>query len=242
MAVSKKKLKIIKWVIIGILILLIPIIIMKKTELKEVSVEPGKRYSADEIKSFIIKEGGYKNAIYIYLKYKYGEQEKIPFLEYVDIELEGINGLKLTAYDKSVIGCLSYMNQYLYFDNDGVFVETAKERLGDVPFVTGLEFKTIDVNKKMDVGNDDIYKVILNMAQLISQYEIKTDEISFDKDFNVILICGKVEVRLGNHATYDEQIAKLKNILPKTEGLEGVLHMENFSDSDESFIFNKKES
>lgn len=242
MSVNTKTLKILKWIVIVFVILMIPVVVLKKTELKDVSVEPGNWYSEDEIRNFIFKDNGYRNAVYIYLKYKYGEQENIPFLEYIDVELDGINGLKLTAYDKSIIGCLSYMNQYLYFDNDGVFVETTKERLDDVPFVTGLDFKTIDVNKKMDVGNDDIYKVILSMAQLISQYEIKVDEISFDKDFNVILICDKVEVRLGNHATYDEQIAKLKNILPKTEGLEGVLHMENFSTDDDSFIFNKKES
>lgn len=233
------KIKIIKIsIILGILIIL-AMVFIKTTKIKDVEVKAGKRYTQDEIKDMFVGGGIKSNALYVYFNYKYGEQEKIPFIEYVDVELTSINSLRLTAYDKPVIGCIMYMNQYIYFDNDGVFVETSEERLSDVVYLSGLEFSSITLNEAMDVGNDEVFDVVLNITQLIDDYDVKVDEIIFSKSYEVSLICGDIKVLLGKHDTYDEQIAKLNSILAKSEGLSGTLHMEKYSSSDEDIIFNK---
>lgn len=233
------KILIIKISIALIIILTTIFVFIKMTSIKSVEVKSGERYSEDEIKDMIIGDGLKSNALYVYFQYKYGEQGNIPFLEYVDVELTSINSLKLTAYDKSVIGCISYMNQYIYFDNDGVFVETSEDKLDDVVFLSGLEFSSININETMDVGNSDVFDVVLNITQLIDEYDVVVDEIVFSKNYEISLICGDIKVLLGKHDTYDEQIAKLNAILAKSEGLSGTLHMEKYNGKNEDIIFNK---
>ena len=233
------KMTIIKISIILFVLIVVFVLFLKMTKIKDVEVRPGQRYSEEEIKDMIIGSGIKSNALYVYLSYKYGEQENIPFLEYIDVELTSMNTLRLTAYDKSIIGCIMYMNQYIYFDNDGVFVETSDEKLEDIVFLSGLEFSSIMLNEPMDVGNDDVFDVVLNITQLIDEYDVEVDEIVFSKNYEVSLICGDIKVLLGKRDTYDEQIAKLNAILAKSEGLSGTLHMEKYSSSDEDIIFNK---
>ena len=234
------KMTIIKISIIIIILIVVVFVCIRITTIKNVEVKPGERYTEDEIKDFIIGSGIKSNALYVYLNYKYNEQINIPFIEYVDVELTSLNSVKLTAYDKSIIGCIMYMNQYIYFDNDGVFVETSDEKLSDVFFLSGLEFSSIMLNEPMNVGNDEIFDMILNLTQLIDEYDVKVDEIIFTKDYEVNLKCGEIKVLLGKRDTYDEQIAKLDAILDKSEGLAGTLHMEEYSSSNEDIIFNKK--
>lgn len=234
------KMAIIKVSIILIILIVVVFVFLRMTNIKNVEVKPGQRYTEEEIKDFIIGKGIKSNALYVYFNYKYSEQANIPFVEYVDVELTSMNSVKLTAYDKSIIGCIMYMNQYIYFDNDGVFVETSDEKLSDVVFLSGLEFSSISLNKPMDVGNDDVFDVVLNITQLIDEYEIRVDEINFTDDYEVNLICGEIKVLLGKRDTYDEQIAKLDAILDKSEGLSGTLHMEKYMGKNEDIIFNKK--
>lgn len=233
------KITIIKISIIIFVLIVVVFVFLKMTKIQNVEVRPGERYSEEEIKDLMIGSGIKSNALYVYLNYKYGEQDNIPFLEYIDVELTSINGLRLTAYDKSIIGCIEYMNQYIYFDNDGVFVETSEDKLADIVFLSGLEFSSIMLNKPMDVGNDEVFDVVLNITQLVDEYDVEVDEIVFSKDYEVSLICGEIKVLLGKRDTYDEQIAKLNAILAKSEGLSGTLHMEKYSSSDEDVIFNK---
>ncbi len=233
------KITIIKVSIIIFVLIVAIFVFLKMTKIQNVEVKPGERYSEEEIKELMIGSGIKSNALYVYLNYKYGEQENIPFLEYIDVELTSMNGIKLTAYDKSIIGCIEYMNQYIYFDNDGVFVETSEDKLEDIVFLSGLEFSSIMLNEPMDVGNDEVFDVVLNITQLVDEYDVEVDEIVFSSNYEVTLICGQIKVLLGKRDTYDEQIAKLNAILAKSEGLSGTLHMEKYSSSNEDIIFNK---
>ena len=47
---------------------------------------------------------------------------------------------------------------------------------------------------------------------------------------------------LGKRTHYDEQISNLVEILPKTKGLKGVLHMEDFSETKKRVIFEADKS
>ena len=168
------------------------------------------------------------------------EQTTIPFVEYVDVELVSKDSVKLTVYEKKIIGCISYMNKYIYFDKDGYFVEQSVDKLEDIPYITGIEFKEIKLYEKMKVEEDKLFDIIMNVTKLIDEYEVKTDELYFSDNLEITLYSDDIEVLLGKHSTYDEQIAKLKGLLKETEGMKGTLHMENYSDGNENIIFNKK--
>lgn len=235
----KNKKKFVKAVAVFIIVVFIMLIAIIMTKIDNITVVTGEHYSKEEIESYIIKSALDHNAIYLYLKNRYAEQDDIPFVEYVDVELTGINSVKLTVYEKNIIGCIEYMNKYIYFDKDGYFVEQSQEKLDDVTYITGINFNSITLYEKMDVNDDSLFDVILTITKLIEKYEIDTDELNFDSDGAITLYTGDICVLLGKHDTYDEQIAKLVGLLKESEGMSGTFHMENYSDSTDNIIFNK---
>ena len=50
--------------------------------------------------------------------------------------------MEIIIYEKSIVGYVSYMSSYMYFDKDGIVVESSSSQLDGVPWVTGLDFGT----------------------------------------------------------------------------------------------------
>lgn len=236
----KNKIKLIRTIVIILSVIVVGLIGCLVTMVKDVEVVNSTHYSYEEIKEYMMDESFEKNAIFLYLKNRYSEQEKIPFVEYVDVELKGINKIKLTVYDKKIVGCISYMNKYIYFDKDGYFVEQSTEKLEDVPYVTGIEFNEIKLYEQMKVDKEEIFNVVMNITKLINKYEISVNEIQFNRFSELTLYSDEIEILLGKHTTYDEQIAKLSGILKEAKGMKGILHLENYSSGSSNIIFEKK--
>lgn len=236
----KKIFLIVKIIVIVLAVITIGIIAYSMTTIKNVEVADAQHYTNDEIKDYVIKSPLDNNAVYLYFKYKYGKQDSIPFVEYVDVELKSRNSVKITVYEKKVVGCTEYMNKYIYFDKEGYFIEQSDQKLDDIPYVTGIYFNSITLYDKMSVDSDKLFKVILSVAQLIKKNELNIDEINFDKELNVTLYSGNIEILLGKQTTYDEQMAKLAGLLKSAKGLSGTFHLENYSDSSDNIIFDKK--
>lgn len=230
----------VKILVVLLIILSACLALVNMTMIQDVEVVCGNHFTEDEIKDYVIKDTFDKNAIYLYLKNKYTDTESIPFVEYVDVELKSRNSVKITVYEKKVVGCLDYMNKYIYFDKEGYFIEQSEKKLEDVPYVTGIEFKSMKLYDKMSVDEDELFKTVMNMTQLINKYELSIDEINFDSERNISLYSGDIEVLLGKKDSYDEQIAKLESLFEKSKGMKGTFHMENYSDSTTNIIFDKK--
>jgi len=188
------------------------------------------RYTDEELKKRIINKSTDGNTLLLYLRLRYKEMERIPFVEDVDMELINKNEVRLHIYEKKVTGCIEYMGGYMYFDKDGIIVESSKEKLEGVPFVTGLVFNEIVLYEKLNIQKEELFDVILNITQLIYKFNLSADTISINQDNEITLDLGDVKVLLGKRDTYDEQIAELKNIIPNTGGGKMTINMKNFTE------------
>lgn len=218
-------------------IIFIPILIFFLTcNLEKVTIVGNTRYTEEDIKNKVINTSTDGNTILLYLRHKYGKIDNIPFVEHVDIELLNKNEVKIHVYEKVVTGCIEYMGGYMYFDKDGIIVESSNEKLDKVPFVSGLEFSKIVLYEKLEIQKEELFNIILNITQLIYKYELSVDTIKFNKDFEITLNLGDIEVLLGKRDTYDEQIAELKNLIPNAEGKKLTLDMKNFTEGQDRII------
>ena len=84
------------------------------TMVKNIEIDEGKNYTEDEVKGLVFKNIFDYNTVCLFLKYRYSEQEEIPFLEYIDVQWKDKNSVKIKLYDKNIIGCTNYMNEYIY--------------------------------------------------------------------------------------------------------------------------------
>ena len=173
------------------------------------------------------------------LLYKlFGNKKKtIPFIQKYDVEIQWPKKMYITVYEKPVIGYIRYMGCNMFFDKDGIVVESDAKLTEGVPEIKGLHFDHIVMHEQLPVENPEIFKEILKVTQLFGKYEISADKIYFSPAGEVTAYFDKARVSLGTDQNIDEKVMQLASILPELAGKSGVLHMENYDASTTKITF-----
>lgn len=194
-------------------------------------------YTEEQIKSKLILNELDENSLFLFLKHKYFDKTKLPFIQKIDIEIVNPKTVNIHVYEKTMIGCIEYMGQILYFDQDGVIVESSKRKIDYVPYIVGLKYDKLVLHQKIETPQDNLLGVILNITKLIRKYQLPIDKISFSPNNEVTLISKEMKIQLGKQEVYDEQLANLKNILEKKVDLKGTLDMSDFTKENNVYVF-----
>ena len=202
-----------------------------------VYVEGNVHYSDEEIIEKIMSGPLEKNSIFLNLKYQKQEVEDIPFVAAIEIEIISKDTVKITVYEKTLAGYVTYLGRYMYFDKDGTIVESSLMKTSGVPEVIGLTFDHVVKYEELPVEEEGIFTEILDISQSLNKYELTADKIYFDDKYDVTLYFGDVRVKIGAGENIDEKFSKMKNILPRLEGKKGVLQMENYSEDTKTVSF-----
>ena len=197
--------------------------------LKTIEYEGLTTYTEQEFTKLLADSPAMKNTYLFYIRHALFPKEEIPFVEDYDVRLVNGTMVHVQVYEKLVIGCVEIMGKYMYFDKDGIVVESSSERIKGVPLITGLKFNEIVLYKKLQVQKQSLFTKILNLTKLLLQYEIEAERVQFDSDYEVTLSCGDIKVLLGRRDTYDIQLAALRGILDAAAGQAGTLDMRSYS-------------
>lgn len=214
-----------KYIVLLILISII-IVFLATLNINEITIKGNNYYSDEQIKE-ITKINNSKNTIAYLIKNKINPIGEIPFLDKVEIKLESLNSLHIDVYEKKVIGCAQYMSTYLYFDKEGVVVETSSVKREEILEIQGLEFDRVVLLKQLPVDNPKIFEGILELIQLISKYNLEIDVIHFDKMYNITLVSADIKIKCGQASDLQSKISKLEKVLPEIEGKKGEIDLKN---------------
>ncbi len=202
-----------------------------------VYVEGNQHYTAAQIRS-IIQDGYFgDNSLFLSLKYADKSITDVPFVEKMDVDVVDNHTVKVTVYEKKLAGYVSYLGEYIYFDKDGIVVESSNVKTGGIPLVSGLLFDHFVMYEALPVENKEVFQIILNITQLLNKYELSVDKIYFDEAMNITLYFGKVRVGLGQSTLLEEKINELNAILPNIKGESGYLEMGTYDNGNEDFTF-----
>ncbi|WP_035796216.1 cell division protein FtsQ/DivIB [Butyrivibrio sp. WCD3002] len=203
-------------------------------------VDGNTHYTDQEIMDMVMDGRFGHNSIYLSFKYRNKAITGIPFVEKMDVEVVSPDTIKINVYEKAVAGYVKYLDRYIYFDRDGIVVETSSEPSEGVPLVLGLSFDYVVLHEKLPVEDESIFAEILDVTQVLTKYELEADKIFFDSEFHIYIYFGSVEVSLGTNENIDEKIIQLQYILPKLEGKSGVLEMSDYSSNTQNITFEEK--
>lgn len=232
----------IKWIIIGVILLLLIITvgILSTFRITSIKYEGNKRVSEENLDERIFVNKYDKNPFVFYFKTKYREQPEIPFVDRYDVEIDSLYGITITVYEKDMIGYVMYMGSYLYFDKDGMVVESSDVTQDDIPLVSGISFEYFILNKKLPVENEKVFDEILGITQQLNKYKLDIDKINISSDMEISLYMEDVIVELGkDDATMNEKIADLSDLSGNLKGLSGTLDMKIYNESDTGYTFKK---
>lgn len=208
-----------------------------KYSITKVTVSGNSHYSEEEIKNIVFENKYDYNSIVLFFKYHNKTLEDIPFIEQMEVEIADSDYVRITVYEKAIAGYVEYLGHYMYFDKDGIVVESSNEVIEGVPFVTGLKFDHVVLHKQLPTKKNDVFLTILNITQLLNKYDIKTDRIAFNSSSDITLYFGNARVLLGTDDFIDEKINEMHLLLPKLTGYSGTLHMENYTGEESNFSF-----
>ena len=234
------------YIIAGLIIAVLLVIlfglkyILDNYTVTNIYVNGNTHYTNEEIIDMVMDGKLDNNSLFLSLKYRDKSIENIPFIEKVDVDIVSKDTIRINVYEKAIAGYFAYLGRYMYFDRDGIVVESSYETSDEVPQVMGLSFDYIIMYEKLPTPNDAIFEEILDITQLLSKYNLKADRIFFDSEYNVYLYFDNVEVSLGTRDFIDEKIIQLQYILPELSGKKGILEMKDFDDDTKNITFEEK--
>ena len=211
--------------------------VLDRYRVTTVYVEGSIHYTNEQIMDMVMNGRLGHNSLYLSFKYKDKGVDNVPCVQSMDVDILARDTIKITVYEKALAGYIEYLGRYMYFDKDGIVVETSEQRTPGIPQVTGLQFGYVVMNEKLPVENEEVFEDILDITQRLNKYGIQADRIYFDKFMEKTLYFGDAKVKLGSNKDIDEKIMKLKPILPGLEGKKGTLRMDNYTEGMTDFTF-----
>ena len=196
--------------------------------LKEITYEGLTRYSEEELSAKLQDSFLSTWTPFFCMSDTFGEKE-IPFIETYEVRYRGRNSVNVIVHEKRIVGCIVLMGRYLYFDKDGIIVESANNLVENVPVVEGLEFQELVLYEKLKIQKQSLFHTILELTRLIEENGLTVEKIVFSTGYHVTLHSGNLEIQLGKRDSYDEPLGALKGILAVAGDRSGTLDMRNYS-------------
>lgn len=205
---------------------------------KEISFSESSHYTEEELEDLVFTNKACYNSIYLFWKYNIKKEEPdIPFIEKLEITVQSPSKVKVTAYEKGIVGYMEVLDSYVYFDKDGIVVEISSVLVENTLKVSGVSAKSVRIGKKLPLEDDAVFKILLNLTQLLDKHGVHPERVYFSEDNEMTLYFGEAKVNLGKDENMDEKIVRLKNIVPDIEEKKGTLNMENVDEDTKNITF-----
>ena len=214
-------------------VILLAAILFLSVHVTSVTVTGSTRYTAEQLDGILFPERWDKNSIYLYFKDRFRPHRQIPFVEDYKLVFHGPTRLEVIVYEKDIVGYVSDMSSYMYFDRDGIVVESSSSKLEGVPWITGLQFGQLILHRPLPVEDQTVFQDILNLTQQLSLHQLSVDRIEYNSHKKATLYMGEMEVSLGDDTNIDSKISVLSDILaaqPQLVGIPGVIELENYNE------------
>ncbi len=215
--------------LLALLVIALGVLAVWNMKLTDITISGSSYYSDDELLAYIFPEAKYYRTVMSFWNNRFGEHEDIPFVKSYELNITGLHSAQIVVYEKTIIGYIPYMGNYLYFDTDGYIVETSTDMVEGLLFIDGINFDYFVLNSQLPVDDDSVFADVLVLSRVISQEELEVERVYFDSDLNITLMMGDLKVYLGSATLIEEKIHTLTDILPQIEDESGTLYLDSYS-------------
>lgn len=198
------------------------------------------RYSQEEIQEMILKGPLAGNSVLAPLMYSKDQVEDVPFVEGFSVSQVDRNTICISVKEKEPVGCIRFLDCYIYFDREGKVIETAVERELKVPFFDGLQMNHVAMNEKLPIESDTLLNTAVTLSQIFEKNDSIPDHIIFDEQSAITLEYGEITVQLGKDEYLEDKMSRLIAILPMIQGQKGILHLEGIDENTKTITFEKE--
>ncbi len=229
------------YIVIMLIVLVILCVYLYKlvfvTKVDKITVSGNKFITVDEFKKHMFEGESSISTIELFFADKYKDKKVIPYVETYKVNISWPAKVSITVYEKKIMGYVETMGSNMFFDKDGIVVESSKEQLVGIPKVLGIGNDSITLHHKIECDNKDIFSNITKMKQLADKYNIVISQIEFDVDYNAKLYVNDVRVLIGKCEYIEEKMFELSQLYEKIYMLKGELNLKECKGEATNIIF-----
>jgi cell division protein FtsQ len=153
----------------------------------------------------------------------------------------GRNSICITVDEDIPVGCIRYLDSYIYFDREGVFIDSAMERNESIPFYSGIVPDYVFKGEELPINKKNLLDSAVILAEIFQKNDMLPDYITSDSSGDLSMQYGDILVQLGKPEYLEDKMARVLAILPKLEGETGTLHLENINENVKTVTFELEE-
>lgn len=230
-----KKTKKITAYIVGLGLLAAAVVFFTYYKVDSVQVRGTTHYSDEEVKKMVLRGPLASNSVLAPMIYSTTDTDDVAFVDAFKVTQINRNTICISVKEKKPVGCIHYLDSYVFFDRNGIFVEGSKTRDESVPYFDGIQVNSVVMDEKLDIKGDSVLNTAVALSTIFQKNEMIPDHIQFDSSYSISLIYGDITVQLGKDEDLEEKMNRVIAILPKLTGKKGILHMESVSTDTNTF-------
>lgn len=230
-----KKTKKITAYIVGLGLLAAAVVFFTYYKVDSVQVRGTTHYSDEEVKKMVLRGPLASNSVLAPMIYSTTDTDDVAFVDAFKVTQINRNTICISVKEKKPVGCIHYLDSYVFFDRNGIFVEGSKTSDESVPYFDGIQVNSVVMDEKLDIKGDSVLNTAVALSTIFQKNEMIPDHIQFDSSYSISLIYGDITVQLGKDEDLEEKMNRVIAILPKLTGKKGILHMESVSTDTNTF-------
>ena len=207
---------------------------------ENVEVMGSSHYTDEEVREMILRGPMASNSVLAPLLYSQDEVEDVLFVEGFSVTQLNRNTIAISVKEKQPVGCIPYLDSYIYFDRTGVFIEGSRQRDESVPYFDGIQVNRVVMGEKLPIKGDTVLNTAVALATIFQKNQMIPDHIQFDNNYQISLLYGDITVMLGKDRYLEDKMTRVIAILPMIEGKKGILHVESVTDSVKTITFEEE--
>ncbi len=225
--------------LIPLIILAIIVFLILATNVTAVEVKGNSLISDAEIEGLVMT-GKYKNnGAYDVIKNRL-RPAQIPFVKSASVSLKNFHTLVISVKEKKLAGYVcDSKNNYVYLDDDGTVTEIDSRLLGNAIPVEGITTKKKITEGAVFPAAENRIKALSTIFKTMTNQDIAIEGITFGSSGQITLDCGDITASMGTADSLKEKLLRLANILPKVDGMTGILHFEDYTADNTDIVFEK---
>ena len=207
---------------------------------ENVEVMGSSHYTDEEVREMILRGPLASNSVLAPMLYSRDEVDDVLFVEGFSVTQLNRNTIAISVKEKQPVGCIPYLDSYIYFDRTGVFIEGSRQRDESVPYFDGIQVNRVVMGEKLPIKGETVLNTAVALATIFQKNQMIPDHIQFDNNYHISLLYGDIMVLLGKDQYLEDKMTRVIAILPMIEGKKGILHVESVTDSVKTITFEEE--
>lgn len=208
--------------------------------IQRIEISGANTYTDSEIIHAVQAEDYLPNTLVMILENRIFAQTYLPFVEKMTMSYKKPHILRINVKERLRAGVFQYMEKYVYFNEEGMAMESRNHLFEGVPVVTGVEFDKLVLGEKIPVKGDYFQTIVL-ITKKISAYELDISEIHFEGEGDITLVSGDYQIYLGNSLYLEDKMSKISSVMESVSKKQkkGTIDLHLYTDEKEIITFHK---